>query len=278
MTWEQVRALPPAAPGERVAWGGDTGSFGELRLPSGPGPHPVAVVVHGGCWRTTADLGYMRHLADAVVASGWATWLIEFRRVDEEGVEWPEIFVDVGRAVDHLRRLAPVRPLDLDRVVTVGHSSGAHLALWAAARPTLPTTGEAGDVRGDDPLEVAGVVGLAPITGLEDFHGRTDRSCPETAVSDLLGGGGALPSDRLDITDPARLLPLGVPQLLLVGTQDDTVPTKHVRAFARGASEAGDRVTFGAIEGAGHFELVAPWTETWSADVAPAIEAFLRRC
>ncbi|HKK93411.1 MAG TPA: alpha/beta hydrolase [Longimicrobiales bacterium] len=275
MTWEQFRELPPAPPGERVAWGGDTASFGELRRPSGPGPHPVAVVIHGGCWRTTADLSYMRHVAGALPELGLATWSIEFRRVDQEGAAWPAIFRDVGRAVDHLRKLADVRSLDLERVVTVGHSSGGHLALWTAARTGLPSTGEAGGIRGDSPLRISGVVGLAPITGLEDFHGRPDRSCPETAVPDLLGGGPDLPSERLDIADPARLVPLGVPQLLVTGALDDTVPPAHVRAFAELASAAGDRVTHVEVERAGHFEVVAPWTDVWSADVAPAIRRFI---
>jgi hypothetical protein len=33
----------------RIAYGSDPLQFGDLRLPSGPGPYPVAVVIHGGC-------------------------------------------------------------------------------------------------------------------------------------------------------------------------------------------------------------------------------------
>jgi hypothetical protein len=36
----------------RIAYGTDPLQFGELRLPSSTSksPHPVAIVIHGGCW------------------------------------------------------------------------------------------------------------------------------------------------------------------------------------------------------------------------------------
>jgi len=275
MTWERFRSLPDASSGERIAWGRRASSFGELALPSRPAPHPVAVVVHGGCWRTTADLTYMRHLAAALVDRGWATWSIEFRRVDEEDARWPAILEDVGAGIDHLRVLAREYPLDLGRVVATGHSSGGHLALWAASRHRLPDSAEGAALRGKAPLRLAGIVGLAPITGLEDFHRRRDRSCPDSAVSDLLGGGDDLPADRLRLADPALLAPLDVPQLLLIGSDDDTVPPAHVHTFAEGVSNAGDRVVVVEVEGAGHFEVVAPWTPSWRTVVGPAIDTFL---
>ena len=46
----EIDTLPSRAP-ERVApYGPDSLQFGELRLPGGAGPFPVAIVIHGGCW------------------------------------------------------------------------------------------------------------------------------------------------------------------------------------------------------------------------------------
>jgi acetyl esterase/lipase len=44
-----------AAPGERIAYGSGAQQFGELRVPDGQASHPLAILVHGGCWR--AQLG-----------------------------------------------------------------------------------------------------------------------------------------------------------------------------------------------------------------------------
>lgn len=107
----------------------------ELRVPSGPGPHPVAVLIHGGCFKAAyATLRDLAPMADALKATGIATWNIEYRWLGEPGGGWPGTYLDVGRAVDHLRALAGQHPLDLGRVVVVGHSAGGHLATWAAAR------------------------------------------------------------------------------------------------------------------------------------------------
>ncbi|NIR35894.1 MAG: alpha/beta hydrolase, partial [Actinobacteria bacterium] len=108
----------------------------DLRLPDGPGPHPVAVVLHGGFWRDVWTRDLMDGIAVDLTRRGWATWNIEYRRVGSGG-GFPETLEDVAAAIDHLDGLAGDRSLDVATVVTVGHSAGGHLALWAAARPKL---------------------------------------------------------------------------------------------------------------------------------------------
>ena len=81
----------------RIAGGTDPLQFGELRLPSTKGPHPVAIVVHGGCW--VAKLGNLdpRGVAmDNHAAAGLGfdrrrhrTWNIEYRRLITKAVDGP---------------------------------------------------------------------------------------------------------------------------------------------------------------------------------------------
>lgn len=266
-----ARALP--APEARIAYGEGPYTFGELRLPRGPGPHPVAVVVHGGCWLSMAGLDYMDPFALALNEMGWATWSLEFRRIDQPGGGWPGILEDVAAGADLLREVAKDHPLRMDRVVTAGHSSGGHLALWLGARHRLPPDAEGGArLRGDDPLPVAGVVGLAPIADLKDFTQYT--RCGPTIVADFLGG--AVDQDRLRLSDPASLVPTGVPQLLLLGALDPIVPPAHGDVYAARARGSGDVVEMVRVPGAGHFELVAPWTAPWKGVVAP-LAGFLAR-
>ena len=66
---------------------------GLLLLPEGPGPHPIAMLIHGGCWLAT--LGAMadyRPMAEQLASAGIATWNIEYRRVGHDGGGWPGTF------------------------------------------------------------------------------------------------------------------------------------------------------------------------------------------
>jgi acetyl esterase/lipase len=48
----------------------------------------------------------------------------------------------VALGADYLRELAPSTPIDLKRVIAIGHSAGGHLAAWLAARTRLPKSSE----------------------------------------------------------------------------------------------------------------------------------------
>lgn len=79
--------------------------FGELRLPKGPGPFPVAIVIHGGCWVSKfATLQNTAALADGLRDAGVATWNVEYRRLDNPGGGWPGTFADVAAAAITFRR------------------------------------------------------------------------------------------------------------------------------------------------------------------------------
>jgi len=51
MTPQDIDALPHRAPDRRISYGKDPQQYGELRIPLGPGPHPLAILVHGGCFK-----------------------------------------------------------------------------------------------------------------------------------------------------------------------------------------------------------------------------------
>lgn len=108
---------PGREPGVRIHYGEHPRHFGILRVAAGAGPHPVIVVIHGGCWQSRiATHTYMEPLAQALVAEGVATWNLEFRGVDDAGGGWPGTFQDVAAGIDHLRPLVQQHPLDLGRV------------------------------------------------------------------------------------------------------------------------------------------------------------------
>ncbi len=264
MTSQDLLALPQPAADVTMAYGAAPQQFAELRLPKGPGPHPVVVVLHGGCWQTPWGLDHIRSFCAAVTAEGHATWSLEYRRLGDPGGGWPGTFEDVARGADHLRQVAREHPLDLDRVVAVGHSAGGHLALWLAARPRVP---DGTPLRGDSPLALRGVVSLA---GIPDLREGARRSVCGDAIPRLLGGPPAEHEDRIRLGSPRELLPLGVPQRLVCGSRDGIVPPELSTEYADAAQRAGDPVDVHIVRGAGHFELVNPDSGAW-----PAVRAAL---
>ena len=265
LSWEQFDAMPLPAAAPRIAYGPAPQQFGELRLPVGTGPHPVIVLIHGGCWRNRYDLVHITRLAAWLTQRGWATWTIEYRRLGDVGGGWPGTLRDAGKALDALRTLAVDAPLDLGRVVTAGHSAGGHLALWLASRAGL---GPESPLYQPDPLPVAGVLGLAAITDLDSFRIGPADSCHAAVEPLMQGDPQAVPQHYADAS-PLRRLPLGVPQALVQGTADDTVSVDSVQRYAEAAARAGDAVRLWALPDAGHFDVA---TAT-AASEAALIEA-----
>jgi acetyl esterase/lipase len=233
---------PPPAANARVAYGSEPLQFGDLRLPRGEPPFPLAVVLHGGYWQATYNLIHTGHMCQALAEEGVATWNLEYRCVGAPGGEWPAARDDLELALAHRERL----PLDHDRVVLVGHSAGGQLALLAAKRSGLP------------------VVALAPVSDVRDTVARRG---PESAPARFMA-----PEHFAD-GSPLELLPLGVRQILIHGTNDESVPYEMSKRYVDAAGGEAELVT---LEGTGHFELIDPLAPEFAETVA-AIRRLFRR-
>jgi len=256
-----VDALPSKVADAREAYGSEPLQFGDLRVPAGRGPFPVAIVIHGGCWVSRfASLENTAAMADALRTAGVATWNIEYRRVDHAGGGWPGTFTDVAAGADHLRELARKHPLDLKRVVAVGHSAGAPLALWLGARHRLPA-GSPLRTSGD-PLPLRAVVALGGPGDLRDFNLYASSICGAPVIDELFGGSPAAVPDRYAQGSPVELLPFGIPQVLLVGEDDSVMPERARDAYTSAARAAGDQIQSLVVPG-GHFEVIAPTSTAW---------------
>jgi len=254
---------------ERLAYGADTYQFGDLYLPGNPtsdatnaeaatGPYPVAIVIHGGYWRAAYGLDYFDAPCAALAAAGVAVWNVEYRRLGNRGGGWPNTLLDVALAADHLRALAQTYPLDLTRVVALGHSAGGHLACWLAARPRIPADAP---LHMDDPLPIHGVVSLA---GVVDLRRAWELRLSSNVTEQLLGGAPDAVPDRYAAASPYELLPLGVRQVHIHGTADENVPLEISERYVARARELGDDATLITLPGVGHFEPVEATTQEWA--------------
>jgi len=217
-------------PPEVIAYGPDPDQVGDLRRPPGSGPHPMAVLLHGGFWGAAWRRDLMDGIAVDLAQRGWATWNVEYRRVGAGG-GWPQTGSDVLAALNHVRRIDGA---DARRLILVGHSAGAQLGLWAA-----------GMWEG----AVTRVVGLA---GVLDLAAAARQRVGGGAVARFLG------DHPLSEASPIERLPLGVPVLLAHAAGDRLVPVEQSRDYARAAARAGDAVELIEVAGEDHMSLLEP--------------------
>jgi acetyl esterase/lipase len=268
-------AVPEGA--RRIAYGADPLQFGELRVPSGKGPHPLAIVIHGGCWLAqlpgldarAVAIDNMRPLAAALTEAGIATWNIEYRRLDHAGGGWPGSFQDVARAADFARTLAKTNALDLSRVTAVGHSAGGHFAMWLAARPRLPKTSE---LYADNPLPLTGVVDLDGPADMKATLAVQQPVCGRPVINELLGGSPETQPVRFREASPIEMLPLGVKQEFFAGQMFEA----HAAPYEAAAKKAGESPRMTVLPRAGHFTFIDPQSDVWP-QVLAAVQRTLSR-
>jgi selenocysteine lyase/cysteine desulfurase/acetyl esterase/lipase len=234
---------------EVVRYGDDPDQYAELWRPPSDGELPIAVLFHGGYWRRRYRLDVMNALAGDLHARGFAVFNVEYRRRGHLGDTWPTPFEDAVLAVRALSSLAAPRGLDLGRLVSIGHSAGGPLALWSSTRcdGVLPRL----------------VVVLA---GVCDLGEADRRELSHSAVRLLFGGD--IDETTLRGCSPRDLLPLGVPQLLVHGPADDSVPFDLSETHVKVAQAAGDDCELLTLPDADHFDLIDPTSAAWLEVVA----------
>jgi acetyl esterase/lipase len=157
----------------------------------------------------------------------------------------------VAAAIDHLAEL----DVDTSAVVTVGHSAGGHLAVWAAGRHLLPAgaPGAQPGVRITAAVAQAGVLDLA--TAARERVGGT-------AVPDLLGGSPAAVPERYELADPMYRIPLPQPVLCVHSRADESVPYAQSEAYVVAARAAGAPALLHEVPG-DHMAVIDPATPAW---------------
>lgn len=258
-----VLKLPQPPADHRLAYGTDPQQFGELRLPQGPGPFPLVVMLHGGCWEAAHSLAHLSLLCSALAREGMASWNLEFRRLGNPGGGWPGTFQDVAAGIAYVRTLVRDFPIDPKRITLVGHSAGAHLALWLVG---------AHDDAGDSEAESLGVqaraasdllsavVALAPITDLSTPEGvGLCRHAVQPLLSGLLQEGRGLEACLRQIS-PLHMGPPTVPVRVVTAGLDAVVPESQTVHYLE---KLGRGITRAEIAETGHFELVNPGSDAW---------------
>jgi dipeptidyl aminopeptidase/acylaminoacyl peptidase len=154
-----------------------------------------------------------------------------------------------------LKQLASKYPIDVKRIVVLGHSAGAQLALALAAHHN----------------SMRAVVSLAGVVNLREawnLHLSND------AVAAFLGGPPESIPEHYREASPDEL-DIRCKQLLIHGTDDDTVPVKLSREYVREKQVRREDVSLLEIPKSGHYEIVDPESKAWK-QVENAVLALAR--
>jgi len=226
----------------------------DVNVPDGPGPFPIAILIHGGGW-SHGDKGGSNVPGDSADITPWFaplteakfTWFsLNYRLAPAH--PWPAGYDDVLAAIRWVRAHAAEYRGDPRRIVVFGHSSGGHYACMVGTETTA-------DVR------VQAVVGCAPVTDFE--YELPLRQGKWTALQNLLGcPEGFTPAAlaRLAALSPVNRVRPGLPPFLLIqGDADRTIPLQETRNFLAKLQAAGVPAELRTVPGAPHRLL--SWAE-----------------
>lgn len=233
------------------------------RPKAGDGPFPVVVFIHGGGWRA-GDKSMFRDGVFGVAQQGCAAVSVQYRFAPKH--TFPAQLDDVKDAVRYVREHAKEWKIDPDRVVTMGGSAGAHLALL------LATTGDEDPKDAKTSSAVKAAVSIAGPVDLTKHYPDASRSM----VEDMLGQDRKADREAQEKASPLFHLNAGdAPVLLIHGTKDELVPYDQATAFEEACKKAGVEAELFTIKGGGHGGG-ADDPEDWSRSVIKSI-VFLRK-
>ncbi len=198
--------------------------------------HPLVIFWHGGRWSSGDKVEY-RFVGAALAELGYVAVLPNYRHYPE--VKLRGFMEDAARAaywaVDHARDLGA----DPERLFTMGHSSGAHLA----ALVTLNSSYFA--AIGRPAPRIAGLIGLS---GPYDF-----LPLKEADVKDMFG-----PPERYPVSQPVNYVRADAPPALLIhGATDTMVSPENSRSLAAALRACGVEATLELYARVGHADTLA---------------------
>jgi acetyl esterase/lipase len=217
----------------------------DVYQPPGEGTHPVIMQIYGGSWQNgtpVAQEWFSRYFAER----GYLVVAIDYRHAPEW--KWPEQIVDVRTALYWIQNDSPKYGADPSRIVVVGRSAGAQLAMRLAYQ--------------EGPSAIRGVVNYyGPVDLAEGW--RTPPSPDPLNVRGILemfiGGTPQQKPEHYQHASPVTWVTrASAPTLSLYGTRDHVVEARFGRLLDAALRKAGATSVL----------LELPWSEH-SFDAVP---------
>jgi acetyl esterase/lipase len=196
------------------------------RPSAGAGPFPIVLQIYGGAWQR-GEPADNEWFARYFASRGYVVVAVDYRHAPQS--TWPAQYDDVRDALHWSRAHAAEFYGDPNRIILLGRSSGAQLALQAAYRDASPS--------------IKGVVSYYGPTDLAEGWRHPPHPDPfhvRPILEAYLGGTPAKMAERYreasPVTYAARQVP---PTLLIYGTRDHIVEARFGRQLDRALTQAG---------------------------------------
>lgn len=229
-------------------------------------PAPCVVFVHGGAW-VGGDPSQAAGNALHLVRRGIATVAISYRLAPDH--PFPAALHDVRRGLRWVRAHADVLGVDPDRLVLLGLSAGAHLAVLAHLAHALPELAP--------PLPQALHDVSEEVRGLIAHYGPYDLARRPSPMVDAFLGPAAGDPETLRLASPQHhVAHARAPMLLVHGTADDLVSWRESSRLHEALRAAGKTSELLLLDGAPHaFQI--DWRGDANRRANAAMDAFLER-
>ena len=226
------------------------GLVADVYRPTGSGPSPFVMVVHGGSWRA-GDKGEAPTVSRALAAAGYVVFDVRYRLAPD--APFPAAIADVRCALGGVATRAAEWRVDPTRGALLGRSAGAQIALVAAYSDARLTPD----------------CGAPPLRAVVSLYGPTDMVwdhanpfVPDVvdgtaALEVYLGGPPSAVPDAYRLATPTTWLDHPVPPTLLIhGTAERCVRPENAERLRAALTGAGQSVRVLTIPFADHgFDL-----------------------
>ncbi|PQO42048.1 alpha/beta hydrolase [Blastopirellula marina] len=208
----------------------------DVYLPSGDGPFPAVLMIHGGAWASGSRSNMAAH-ALYLANHGYAVAAISYRLAPMH--RFPAQLEDCQEALDWLVEHSQEFEIDTARIAGWGHSAGGHLACLVAAMQSAGTPSH--------PLLKAVVAGAAPC----DF---TNEPLLSHRLAFFLGGSRAEAPGTYEKASPVAHVTAKCPPIFFFhGTEDNVVPIGQAQVMHEKLTDLGIPSVFYQSQGRGHF-------------------------
>ena len=267
----------------KISYGQDPMQYGELSLPEGDGPFPFVTFLHAGCWRSSeAMINSYRAMAKAMLEHGVAAWNMQYRGATSPGGGWPGTWLDIANGFDALEEIAQSYPIDLQKAIVVGHSSGGHYGAWLAMRSQLPPNSEIYVKPKVNPMALVMADAYINPLLIDSIGDTGEIYCGEPLLEKLVGGPVEDNINNFLQISPLEWLPWGIPQDFIVSTY--RYPLSLPRVLAQGKTSmrkvpdypalavlAGDEINVRLISNEGHGNFVREGERGYYATISAVL-------
>ncbi len=210
----------------------------EVYQPLEVGKYPALIGIYGGAWQygnPHANSEFNQYMA----SRGYTVFAIDYRHAPK--YRFPAQLDDVRTALNFIRKHAVEYEADPERMVLLGRSAGAHLAMLAAYQP--------------DALPIRAVVNYYGPVDLTEGYKTPPRPDPinsRAVLKAFLGGSLQELPNQYRIASPINYVTHSLPPTLLVyGSRDHLVEARFGRQMYERLHSSGNTAVF----------LEIPWAE-----------------